>query len=240
MSATVRLSDIVDALEMQFDESSSFVDRDTGRVESVSPVLLRAAEESRDDEDPDLADWQKQEWEVAKLVVSTDRFQKLPTKFEIHEWAIMQDFSHSVKSDRIREDLLHAIHGNGAFRNFKDALRRHRIESAWFAFRGGSFARDRTGLVQRESRGMGVGIGPVDAESQLSYLPTIRPKRAAEIHQILRWRRGDHEHCRARLAHAISVLPHKIRMEAKRRALDESGTGSGRRVRRTMELARRS
>jgi len=136
MLATVRLNDIVDALEMQFDESSSFVDRDTGRVETVSHVLLCDAEESGDDEEPDLPDWQKQEWEIAKLVVSTDRFQKLPTKFEIHEWAIMQDFAHSVESDRIREDLLHAIHGNGAFRNFKDTLRRHCIESGWFAFRG--------------------------------------------------------------------------------------------------------
>jgi len=48
----------------------------------------------------------------------------------------MQDFSRSLESDRIREELLHAIHGAGAFRNFKDALRRHRIEPGWFAFRG--------------------------------------------------------------------------------------------------------
>jgi hypothetical protein len=40
-----------------------------------------------------------------------------------------------VESDKHRQELLHAIHGAGAFRNFKDALRRHRIESAWFAFR---------------------------------------------------------------------------------------------------------
>ena len=136
MPATVRLSDIVDALEMQFDESSSFLDRDTGQVQTVSHDLLSEAEESGDDEEPDLPAWQKQEWEIAKRIVSTDRFQKLPTKFEVHEWAIMQDFSRSLESDRIREELLHAIHGAGAFRNFKGALRRHRIEPVWFAFRG--------------------------------------------------------------------------------------------------------
>jgi hypothetical protein len=136
MPATVHLNDIVDALEMQLDESSSFLDRDTGQVETVSHVLLREAEESGDDEEPDhLPTWQKQEWEIAKRIVSADRFQELPTKFDVHEWAIMQDFSHSVESDSIREDLLHAIHGAGAFRNFKDNLRRHGIESAWFAFR---------------------------------------------------------------------------------------------------------
>jgi hypothetical protein len=41
-----RLNDIVDALELQFDQSSSFLDRDTGQVETVSDVLLREAERS--------------------------------------------------------------------------------------------------------------------------------------------------------------------------------------------------
>jgi hypothetical protein len=49
MPATVRLADIVDALEMQFDEYSSFLDRDSGQVETVSHDLLREAEESGDD-----------------------------------------------------------------------------------------------------------------------------------------------------------------------------------------------
>lgn len=104
MSSTVRLKDIADALEMQFDESSSFLDLDTGRVETVSNDLLREGER------PDLPAWQKQEWEIAKRIVSTDRFQQLPTRFEVHESAIMQDFSNSVASDRLREDLLNAIH----------------------------------------------------------------------------------------------------------------------------------
>jgi hypothetical protein len=135
MSATVRLNDIVDALEMQSDESSSFLDCDTGQVATISHDLLREAEESGDGEEPDLPAWQKQEMEIVKRIVSTDHFQELPTKFDVHEWGIMQDFSRSVESDRVCEDLLHAIHGAGAFRNFKDTLRRHGIESAWFVFR---------------------------------------------------------------------------------------------------------
>ena len=134
MPATVRLNDIIDALEMQFDESTSFLDRDTGQVETVSDALLQEAE-ADDNGEPDLPEWQKQEWEIAKQIVSTNRFQRLPAKFEVHEWAIMQDFSRSVESDRIREDLLRVIHRAGAFRNFKDTLRRHGIEPAWFAFR---------------------------------------------------------------------------------------------------------
>jgi hypothetical protein len=134
MPATVRLNDIVDALEMQLDESSSYLDLDTGQVETVSHDLLHAAEEY-DDEEPDLPAWQKKEWEIAKRIVSTGRLRKHPTKFDVHEWAIMEEFSRSMKSGRIREELLDAIHGAGAFRMFTAILRRHNIESAWFAFR---------------------------------------------------------------------------------------------------------
>ena len=132
MPATACLNDIIAALDMQIDESSSFLDRDTGRVETVSDALLEAAE---DGQEPDLPPWQKQESKIAKQILSTNRFLRLPSKFEVHEWAIMQDFSRSIESDRIREDLLRVIHNPGAFRNFKDTLRRHGIESAWFAFR---------------------------------------------------------------------------------------------------------
>jgi len=40
MPATARLNDNVDVLEMQIDESSSFLDCDTGQVVTVSHDLL--------------------------------------------------------------------------------------------------------------------------------------------------------------------------------------------------------
>ena len=133
MPVTVRLEDIVEALEMQFESASSFLDCETGQVETVTHELLSEAE--RGTEPSLLPDWQKPEWELAKRIVSTGRFLELPTKFDVHEWAIMEEFSHSVESARLREDLLHAIHGAGAFRNFKYTLRRNGAEAAWFAFR---------------------------------------------------------------------------------------------------------
>ena len=136
MPATARLQDIVDAIEMQFDEALSFLDRDTGQVETVSRELMSAAEDGEDGEDVDILEWQTEEWELVKLIVSSeDRFLRLPTKFDVHEWAIMEEFAQSVRSASIREDLLHAIHGAGAFRNFKYLVRRHEIENTWFQFR---------------------------------------------------------------------------------------------------------
>ena len=120
MPATVLLSDIIDALEIQFDESSSFLDLDTGRVEPVSNDLLGEAEESSDEEQADLPAWQKEEWQIAKRIVSSDRFLRLPTKFDVHEWEIMRNFSDTVASPAIRKDLQNSLHGSGAFRSFQE------------------------------------------------------------------------------------------------------------------------
>ena len=55
MPVTAKLNEIVDALEMQFDETPSFFDRETGAVETNSQEFLRQAEES-DDDDRDQED----------------------------------------------------------------------------------------------------------------------------------------------------------------------------------------
>jgi hypothetical protein len=134
----VKLKDIVDSLEIGYDEFLSFVDLDSGQVATVSRELLRLAEECAEDEDPDLPAWQEREWELARKIVFYRHFKPLPTKFEVNEWAIMEEFSNQVRSDRISEELLDAIHSPGAFRSFNSAIRRNRIEKAWYAFRAGA------------------------------------------------------------------------------------------------------
>jgi hypothetical protein len=136
MPAKARLEDIVDALEMHLEESSLYFDPDTGEVLAVANDILRKAE---DGEEPDIRhDWQKQEWATATRIVSTDRCIPLPSNFDVNEWEIMESFCFTVKSDQRRQDLLDAIHGSGAFRRFKNTIRRLRIEDAWYAFREGT------------------------------------------------------------------------------------------------------
>jgi len=124
---------IVDALEVQSDEHPQFLDRQTGEVELIERDVLRMAEA----EDPDeLLDWQEHEFELAtQLMEDRDRFVKLPTSYDIHEWEIMREFAESVTPERFSNDLLNALHGKGAFRYFKDTLYRYHREKEWFAFR---------------------------------------------------------------------------------------------------------
>ncbi len=137
MPATVLLKDIVDELEMQFDERPSFVDLDSGEVVSVAQDLLPDAENAEsEDEELDIPDWQEDEWTLAKRIrFHFDRFKRLPSKYDVHEWDIMRRFAESVRDRRIAAELEDAIRGAGAFRMFKSTLRRYKIEQQWYAFR---------------------------------------------------------------------------------------------------------
>jgi Uncharacterised protein family (UPF0158) len=68
-------------------------------------------------------------------VLDSEDWLALPTKFEIHEYAIMEEFCWSVEDPSLREELLNAIRGRGAFRYFKDTIRRHGVEDEWYRYR---------------------------------------------------------------------------------------------------------
>src|SRR5215470_15566188 len=114
----VKLSDIVEGLEFQADESFSYLNTATGEVVSVTTEELRAAE----NEEPleDFPEWQHDAIRIAKDIVETDHYLPLPDRFEIHEYQIMERFCLAVDDDDMRDDLCDAIRGRGAFSRFKD------------------------------------------------------------------------------------------------------------------------
>jgi hypothetical protein len=69
------------------------------------------------------------------LFEDPDRFVRLPTQWDVHEWEIMREFAESVEPERLSRDLLQALQGKGAFRYFKDTLRRYRREQSWYDYR---------------------------------------------------------------------------------------------------------
>ncbi len=130
----VKIGDIVDALEMQFDESGTYLDKETGEVITISFQVIGMAEEG---ESPDaLPDWRQPEFKTAQLMHETpDRYLELPSKFDVNEWQIMEEFASSVEDEALRDELLSAIHGRGAFRYFKDVIHRRGVKEDWYAFR---------------------------------------------------------------------------------------------------------
>ena len=53
-----------------------------------------------------------------------ERFIRLPSKYEIHEYSIMEEFVESLPEGTMQNQLAHAIQRRGAFRRFKDAVNR--------------------------------------------------------------------------------------------------------------------
>ena len=60
---------------------------------------------------------------------------RLPTQYEIHEYAMMEDFAEQYPDKKTEIALLNALHGRGAFRRFKDTLIYLGIREEWFTFR---------------------------------------------------------------------------------------------------------
>jgi hypothetical protein len=132
MGTTVSLQDVVDALESAADEMSSYVNSTTGQVITLTHEDLRLAEE---DPVPDMPDWQRDVVASARQVLESDDWLELPSKFDIHEWEIMNRFGQSLSTLPQRSEVADALHGTGAFRNFKGTIRRLGVEAAWFAYK---------------------------------------------------------------------------------------------------------
>ena len=71
----------------------------------------------------------------AREVLASEDFIPLPGKFEIHEWSIMERFARSLTDAALSDELGAALHGQGAFRRFKDAVQRLGIADEWYRFR---------------------------------------------------------------------------------------------------------
>lgn len=136
MATKVSLSQVVEALELASDEMSWFVSKQTGKVVLLSHEAMRLAE---DDSKADLPEWQEEELRMARDVLGSTEWLRLPSKFDVHEWEIMNRFGQSVSVPAQREEVLDAIHGGGAFRQFKSTVRRLRLEDTWFSFRSSAF-----------------------------------------------------------------------------------------------------
>jgi hypothetical protein len=77
-----RLSELIDALESDSPEYGNLVDRQTGSVVHLARSLISAVEERDETALEGLADWEKEQVELAKAVVENldERFVAGPTK----------------------------------------------------------------------------------------------------------------------------------------------------------------
>ncbi len=134
MSAKVKLSHIIDEVEAQLVGFESYLNKNTGKIISLSEDDIYAANQNNPlDQYPE---WQHEQIKLARdLEENIDLYLPLPTNFEINEYRIMEDFCYSIDDDHICESLLQAIKGKGAFRRFKEEIQRFKIVQDWYSYR---------------------------------------------------------------------------------------------------------
>ena len=135
MDIEVKLKSIVEEMEMQFDELRTFLNSETGEIVSVRSDDLNVAEAETSYEH--LPEWQQEDMTIVIDVVENfENYIELPTKYDINEYEIMEDFCLTISDQRKQDSLLRAIRGIGAFRRFKDTIIELDIENQWYAYRG--------------------------------------------------------------------------------------------------------
>ncbi|MDQ0202292.1 UPF0158 family protein [Neobacillus ginsengisoli] len=138
MSIQIKLKDLIEEMEIQFEESHSFLNIKTGEIVLVSSDDFRAVE----DEKPFdyLTEWDQENRMIAIDVVENfENYIELPTKYDVNKYEIMENFCLTISDQRKQESLLRAIKGKGAFRRFKDKIIDCEMEDQWYSYRDECF-----------------------------------------------------------------------------------------------------
>ena len=128
----VSVRDVAGEMQLLNYETNGFLNKRTGELFAFSDDALTRAEDDADM--TDSPEWEQEMIKQAKEAISSDDYIPLPTAFEINDYHIMEEFCYTVQNEKVRDKLLNAISGRGAFRRFKDAVHLLDIEHDWFRF----------------------------------------------------------------------------------------------------------
>ena len=163
MPLPVKLSDVVDQLEIVGDQVNVYLNRKTGEFVVLTEDEMAVLDDDDDfdefdddeldddeihEESSNEPEWMREAKQIRREVYDSDDYVQLPDKFDLHDWQIMQDFCLSVPRSDVRAELLDLIRGRGAFSRFNSAIRGLRLENAWREFRNETYERVATDWLQ--------------------------------------------------------------------------------------------
>ena len=118
---TIPLKQVIQAIEEANEVFTNFWDTKTCKTVYLADPLMTDMTE----EDKALA---------AAIEDMPERFLRFPSKYEIHQYRIMEDFIDRLSPGKAQEKLVYAIRGKGAFRRFKQSVRYHGLEQRWYNY----------------------------------------------------------------------------------------------------------
>jgi hypothetical protein len=130
---TLALRDVVNALAQLTDEQGAFLNPSTGEIVILSNDELYVVE--REEDASNFPELSPERIGQARAVIESDDFSLLPTRFDLNEHRIAQDFCASVMDESLRRHLLDAMAAEESAQRFPDMLRSHGLEERWRQFR---------------------------------------------------------------------------------------------------------
>ena len=124
MRMKIKLQTVIDAIEQASDAYTMLYDTKTNETVYLPDVWITG------ETDEDLAELIEPE---------PERFLRFPTKYEIHEYSIMDSFVDDLPAGRIKSELAGAIRGKGAFRRFKQTIRFQGVEQLWYDYQANAY-----------------------------------------------------------------------------------------------------
>lgn len=120
----IKLQVVIDAIEEATETYTSFYDTKTKETVYLPDAFMTG------ETDEELLEMLENE---------PDRFLRFPTKYDIHEYSIMEAFVDYLPPGKIKSELIGAIRGKGAFRRFKQSIRYHGIEQLWYDYQANAY-----------------------------------------------------------------------------------------------------
>ncbi len=111
-----KLSEVIDALEFTNDEIEYYYNPDNREIFMSN---IGEFENLNEDELDELFE---------KSIM-------LPTRYDINEYEMMEDFAEIIKDTRLQNQLYISLNGSGAFRRFKDTCINYDMIDDWYKFR---------------------------------------------------------------------------------------------------------
>jgi hypothetical protein len=108
-----------------------------------------------------VPDWEREHLTQVRTILASEEWVALPTHFDVNEWSMMQGFARSVADEALRDELMDAIHGAGAFRHFKDTIYRYGIEDRWYAYKAEAIAGLASDWLRREGIEFDADVRPL-------------------------------------------------------------------------------
>lgn len=112
----VKLNEVIDALDFINDEIEYYYNPDNGEIFMSN---IGDFEDLSEDELDELFE---------KSIM-------LPTRYDINEYEMMEDFTETIEDIRLQNQLYISLNGSGAFRRFKDTCINFDIINDWYKFR---------------------------------------------------------------------------------------------------------